>query len=52
MKKYKCAKDNTRLIPNHNWQTQQRGSNNNEYEIYISFTDDNPIKSFDDWLNS
>ena len=52
MKNYKYIKDDTKLIPNDNWQTKQRGSNSNEYEIYISFTDDNPVKSFEEWLNN
>jgi hypothetical protein len=34
------------------WQTQTRGSNEDEYEIYLSCTDDTPPKSFEEWLES
>lgn len=34
------------------YQTQTRGTNSNEYEIYCSFSDDKPLKTFDEWLNS
>jgi hypothetical protein len=42
------------------WQTQARGLNSNEYEIYLSGTDKitglwldgNPVKTYDEWLNS
>jgi hypothetical protein len=34
------------------WQTQTRGSNKDEYEIYLSCTDDTPPKSFDEWLGN
>ena len=42
------------------WQTQARGSNSQEYEIYLSggdkktglWLDDTPIKTYDEWLNS
>ena len=43
------------------WQTQARGTNDQEYEIYLACADDGtgidfttgqPLKSFDDWLNS
>lgn len=52
----------TNLIPNANWQTQQRGTNDNEYQIYLSFADDGkggditnngkPLKTYQEWLNS
>lgn len=43
-----------------NWQTQGRGSNDQEYEIYLSavdpktglWLDDKPAKTYDEWLNS
>ena len=43
------------------WQTQARGSNSNEYEIYLSCADDGtgheimtgrPLKTFEEWLAS
>ncbi len=43
------------------WQTQARGSNDSEYQIYLSFADDGngidftsgkPLKTYDEWLNS
>ena len=52
----------TNLIPNANWQTQQRGKNDQEYQIYLAFADDRkggditnngqPLKTYDQWLNS
>jgi hypothetical protein len=50
-----------RLIPNANWQTPQRGTNEAEYAIYrdcadnghgIDFTTGKPLKTFDEWLAS
>jgi hypothetical protein len=29
-----------------------RGKREDEYQIYLDCTDDNPPKSFDEWLNS
>jgi hypothetical protein len=49
------------LIPNANWQTQQRGTNDAEYQIYLACADDGkgnefmtgkPLKTYDEWLNS
>lgn len=44
------------------WQTQTRGTNDNEYQIYLTFADngkggdltnnDLPLKTYDEWLNS
>ena len=42
------------------WQTQARGSNSQEYEIYLSagdkttglWIDGSPIKTYEEWLNS
>lgn len=34
------------------WQTQTRGSNEDEYEIYLACTSDTPPKSFEEWLES
>lgn len=51
---------NPALIPSANWQTQSRGTNNIEYQIYLdNMGDENglcpngkPLKSYDEWLNS
>ena len=52
----------TELLPNDNWQTAQRGSNDNEYQIYLSCADDGkggditrngaPLKTYQEWLES
>ena len=43
------------------WQTQTRGSNDQEYQIYLDCADDGngidvttgkPLKTYDEWLNS
>lgn len=43
------------------WQTKTRGSNSNEYEIYLACADDGngndittgkPLKTYDEWINS
>jgi len=54
--------ENTALLPNANWQTAQRGSNDNEYQIYLAFADDGkggditrngaPLKTYQEWLES
>lgn len=53
--------NNETLTPNANWQTQQRGSNDAEYQIYlacadngrgIDFTTGKPLKTYDEWLAS
>jgi hypothetical protein len=48
-----------KLEQNEFWQTQARGSNSSEYEIYLSAVDEDglwldgsPAKSYDEWLNS
>ena len=53
---------NTNLIPNANWLTQQRGTNDAEYQIYLAFAnngaggditrDGAPLKTYDAWLQS
>lgn len=42
-----------------NWQTQARGTNEQEYDIYLSavdskglWLDGSPAKTFEEWLNS
>ena len=54
--------NNNTLLPNANWQTQQRGTNNQEYQIYLTFADDGkggditrngaPLLTFDQWLQA
>jgi hypothetical protein len=44
------------------WQTQARGTNSQEYEIYLACADDGkggditrngePLKTFEEWINS
>jgi len=42
------------------WQTQARGTNSQEYEIYLSavdpktglWLDGKPVKTYEEWLNS
>lgn len=43
------------------WQTQTRGTNDQEYQIYLACADDGkgndfttgkPLKTYDEWLNS
>ena len=49
------------LEHNQFWQTQARGSNDSEYQIYLSCANDGsgndfisgkPLKTYDEWLNS
>ena len=42
------------LIPNADWQTQARGSNSAEYEIYVAAAESLGwvVKTYDQWLNS
>lgn len=53
--------DNDCLLPNANWQTRYRGTNDDEYQIYLACADDGngndittgqPLKKYDEWLNS
>lgn len=53
--------DSEILIPNAEWQTKTRGTNESEYQIYLScandgtgidFTTDQPLKTYEEWLNS
>lgn len=38
------------------YQTQSRGTNDNEYQIYCTFANPDPVlgrlKTYDEWLNS
>ena len=54
--------DNNSLLPNENWQTKQRGTNDQEYQIYLACADNGkggditrngaPLKTYDEWLES
>jgi hypothetical protein len=46
--------ENQNLIPNENWQTQNRGTNDSEYQIYVACAESLgwKIKSYNEWLNS
>lgn len=54
--------DNPSLLPKANWQTPVRGTNDQEYQIYLSCANDGkggditrggaPLKSYDEWLAS
>ena len=50
-----------KLEMNEFWQTQARGTNDNEYQIYLACADDGngidtttdkPLKTYDEWLSS
>lgn len=51
-----------KLEQNDFWQTQARGSNNSEYQLYLDFANDGKggditrpgklLKTFDEWMNS
>jgi hypothetical protein len=42
------------LVPNADWQTQQRGSNDQEYQIYVANAESLgwKVKTYDEWLAS
>jgi len=50
------------LEQNEFWQTKARGTNDSEYQIYLTFADDGnggditnggaPLKTYDEWLAS
>lgn len=46
---------------NHDWQTQARGTNSQEYQLYLELADDGtgtdlttgkPLKTYEEWLTS
>lgn len=51
-----------KLEQNEFWQTQARGTNDSEYQLYLDFADDGkggditrggaPLKTYDEWINS
>lgn len=42
------------LLPNANWQTQQRGSNDAEYQIYVACAESLGwiVKTYEEWIKS
>jgi len=53
--------DNDNLLLSADWQTKMRGTNDQEYQIYLACADDGngnsitngkPLKTYDEWLNS
>lgn len=46
--------DDPRLIPSENWQTPQRGTNEQEYEIYREAAEAHgwKVKSYEEWLRT
>ena len=46
--------DDPKLVPREDWQTCQRGTNADEYEIYVACAEALgwPVKTFEEWLNS
>lgn len=46
--------DDINLDVSENWQTQTRGTNESEYDIYVSCMQGTGeyIKTYDEWLNS
>jgi hypothetical protein len=53
--------NNDNLLPRSDWQTQVRGSDDHEYQTYLSCADDGrgidftsgkPLKTYEEWLNS
>ena len=46
--------ENTNLLPAANWQTQARGTNDAEYQIYVAAAEDLGwvVKTYEEWLRS
>ena len=53
--------DSNELLPAETWQTRARGTNDNEYQIYLACADDGegndivtgkPLKTYEEWLAS
>ena len=51
----------TKLEYKQSWQTQARGTNDQEYQIYLTFANDGkgidittgkPLKTYDQWIDS
>ena len=52
---------NQKLLPRANWQTKARGSNSQEYQIYLACADNGkgmdittgkPLKTYEEWMKS
>ena len=60
MARQKYDNDNDKLVPKADWQTKARGTNDNEYEIYLACADNGkggdvtrngaPLLTYDEWL--
>jgi len=48
------GRDNPRLLPRANWQTPVRGTNEQEYDIYVENARDLgwQVKTYQEWLQS
>jgi hypothetical protein len=46
--------ENNNLIPKETWQTQQRGTNDQEYQIYVANAEALGwyVKTYQEWLES
>jgi hypothetical protein len=46
--------DNNELLPIDTWQTQYRGDNDSEYQVYVACAESLgwTVKSYDEWLRS
>lgn len=46
--------DDTNLMPSADWQTQARGTNDQEYQIYVAAAESLGwhVKTYDEWLAS
>lgn len=46
--------ENDNLIPNEDWQTPRRGSNDDEYQIYVAAAESLgwAVKSYEEWLEA
>lgn len=54
-------RNENQLIPREDWQTQARGSNDQEYQIYLACADNGkgidittgkPLKTYEEWLRN
>ena len=52
--------DNDKIVPSDQWQTKARGTNDNEYQIYLACADNGkggdvtrngaPLLTYDEWM--
>jgi len=49
-----ASNEDQRLLPNANWQTQARGTNDQEYQIYLAGAEALgwTVKTYEEWLAS